>query len=1298
MKNRDGKYLFLLSIICLLALSASIANAGGSWSSCTRTTSEGGWAAYAGKTSCGTIWVGWGSNGTDRARWSTYDAGVRRDMYFTYRHQFDRRTNGDTSADHWSYAEGSYSGNVPVSQAGSTVLNHTINARASYDWNDWMEVGSDGGGSMDTVADWAQFYPELDAVLAGRSVVSSMYMGNVYQWMYQMSNPASAWWSWNNSNDSFYHSAGVVEGPGWYAANKVNSAPGTAPGGTMTVYFNMRPTQTGSSNEDFQMIRNGTSWFGDKVESNSSMRTAVSVSRKAPGANDGWDSGHKKKGETVRFSIYGADTWGIGSSYGWDFDHNTLQGWTSVNNCTLTQEGGSQLKIAVTGNDPHCHSSGGLAINTSNCKYMSIRMKANGGSDSQFFWQGSAGGWHGDRHVDWNIYPDNQWHVYTVKLPASWTGTVTQVRLDPVGTGAANGQVVYVDWLRIHNANAGMSAKGWLGTANNNWNIYSDTALTWDATSNCWYKDYAITGNYPQTYYSAMHVYNNNSQHCDNDDDRRYGNNHRAYKVLNTAPSCTNSSYSGNGWCTTKTPALGWNYTDADSNAQSRYHVQVATDNGFNNKLVDTDLVASGSNSHTTSSLPEGQLYYRTRVMDGAYSNLAATYNGGYTLNSLGALSGDSNKSVEFNGTTGYVQLPNGFDSFGGGFTCEFWAYPTAVNSWARFIDFGNGAPADNIVIARNSTTDTLVVHTYRGATNVGALSAAGAIALNTWQYFVVTIDSSGYGRIYKNGSLIAQGALPLPEVVSRTKCYIGKSNWAADALYKGRLDEFAIYDKCLSAAEISDHYSRASQAAPAYRDAVCASGPWAYYRFDEISGSSAAAYTGLLSGWSTGTGFRVDSIPPTTPTITNVSITGSSATVSFGGSTDANNFTYEVKLDNGAWTSQTSPVTFNSLVGAHTVYVRAIDEAGNTSGEASEPFTMDSTPPVINNVTSVAATNTSPIAVNYSVTDPDSGVKDVTLWVKKGAGGTWAATNLSSANASGVFNYTVSSEDTYYFAVVATDNADNATANPTGSGSTNTIYDTTDPSADLTVIPESQGAVNFLKGKITIEVNASDSASGVSKVEYKLDNGTYAEITGSGGFYTDDSIEIDDSWDNGQHTIWVRVTDAAGNYIELDEDFDVNKNEVSGLVSLQGMTLNVISRTVTFVLTYTDNNVDYKITKTVTPTFTSGKAFYSFTDIPDGVKSISAKTVWNLRKKMTLNPIKGQSTANFTAINHLPGGDLATPGAPKGDNVVNALDYAVLRAAWGYGAAGDITGDSLTDNNDYLIMQSNWYQKGDAE
>ena len=145
-------------------------------------------------------------------------------------------------------------------------------------------------------------------------------------------------------------------------------------------------------------------------------------------------------------------------------------------------------------------------------------------------------------------------------------------------------------------------------------------------------------------------------------------------------------------------------------------------------------------------------------------------------------------------------------------------------------------------------------------------------------------------------------------------------------------------------------------------------------------------------------------------------------------------------------------------------------------------------------------------------------------------------------------------------------------------------------------------------------------------------------------------------------------------------------------------MTLNVISRTVTFVLTYTDNNVDYKITKTVTPTFTSGKAFYSFTDIPDGVKSISAKTVWNLRKKMALNPIKGQSTANFTAINHLPGGDLATPGAPKGDNVVNALDYAVLRAAWGYGAAGDITGDSLTDNNDYLIMQSNWYQKGDAE
>ena len=159
-----------------------------------------------------------------------------------------------------------------------------------------------------------------------------------------------------------------------------------------------------------------------------------------------------------------------------------------------------------------------------------------------------------------------------------------------------------------------------------------------------------------------------------------------------------------------------------------------------------------------------------------------------------------------------------------------------------------------------------------------------------------------------------------------------------------------------------------------------------------------------------------------------------------------------------------------------------------------------------------------------------------------------------------------------------------------------------------------------------------------------------------------------------------------------------VNKNEISGLIAMQGCSSDVTTRPVTIVLTYPENGVDVKLSCVLTPRFVTGKAFYSLTDIPDGIKSISAKTSWHLRRKIAVTPASGQSTANFTGSKELLGGDLATPGFPKGDNAVNALDYAVLRSAWGYGSAGDITADGLSDNSDYLIMQSNWYKTGDSE
>ena len=196
----------------------------------------------------------------------------------------------------------------------------------------------------------------------------------------------------------------------------------------------------------------------------------------------------------------------------------------------------------------------------------------------------------------------------------------------------------------------------------------------------------------------------------------------------------------------------------------------------------------------------------------------------------------------------------------------------------------------------------------------------------------------------------------------------------------------------------------------------------------------------------------------------------------------------------------------------------------------------------------------------------------------------------------------------------------------------------------------------------------------------------------------------IDKEWVNGAHTITVIATDIYGNVSSEPVNFTVNKNEVGGFVALQDASLSPFYRDVTFVLNGTQ-------TRVVNYEFVNGRAYYYFTDIDD-LTSISAKTKWHLRTKMYhptsqngqsvayFTAEKGQFVANFTddCGSVLRGGDLATPGKPMGDNAVNALDYMLLRSSWCNSLAGDITGDGITDNSDYLVMFWNWYVVGDPE
>ncbi|MEJ5259474.1 MAG: glycosyl hydrolase [Anaerohalosphaeraceae bacterium] len=167
-------------------------------------------------------------------------------------------------------------------------------------------------------------------------------------------------------------------------------------------------------------------------------------------------------------------------------------------------------------------------------------------------------------------------------------------------------------------------------------------------------------------------------------------------------------------------------------------------------------------------------------------------------------------RALQFDGTDDYIQLPSGFYEFDNGFSVSFWAYPTAVKNYARFVDLGSGPNANNIIVGRYGTTNDLFVQVFNGSSGGTVVRATNALALNAWQHFVVSISkrSSSNVKIYKNGQLILTATTSIPLSATRTANYIGRSNWTADAYYQGLLDDVRIYDYAVTTSEAAALYA----------------------------------------------------------------------------------------------------------------------------------------------------------------------------------------------------------------------------------------------------------------------------------------------------------------------------------------------------------------------------------------------------------------------------------------------------------------------------------------------------------
>jgi large repetitive protein len=188
------------------------------------------------------------------------------------------------------------------------------------------------------------------------------------------------------------------------------------------------------------------------------------------------------------------------------------------------------------------------------------------------------------------------------------------------------------------------------------------------------------------------------------------------------------------------------------------------------------------------------------------------TVMGGVTFGVPGALPHDPNPAAQFDGT-GTINVGTAFTFAGADpFTWEIWVNPAVLGDDVYIPFFSsmtyepNGNPVDGTyMVSYSSGGDTFGFERYNGGANaVVALDTPGLMQ-GQWTYIVATMDASGTGTVYVNGALVltAAGNGTVPVYTAPTEF---------GSMFKGVLDEIAIYDHPLASDRVTAHWNAASE------------------------------------------------------------------------------------------------------------------------------------------------------------------------------------------------------------------------------------------------------------------------------------------------------------------------------------------------------------------------------------------------------------------------------------------------------------------------------------------------------
>ena len=179
------------------------------------------------------------------------------------------------------------------------------------------------------------------------------------------------------------------------------------------------------------------------------------------------------------------------------------------------------------------------------------------------------------------------------------------------------------------------------------------------------------------------------------------------------------------------------------------------------------------------------------------------TYTGGVALGQPGALVGDTNTAVSFDGVNDYVVIPdsNSLDATSA-VSVEAWIKRSKAGAWQVVAGKpGNGQSRFENYALWFNTLNQVVAYFGDG---VGYVSVAAAVDTN-WHHVVATYDNAT-AKLYVDGALATSSASTIRMAANALPLNVGRSN-GNGSFYGGSLDELAVYGSALPEARVRAHY-----------------------------------------------------------------------------------------------------------------------------------------------------------------------------------------------------------------------------------------------------------------------------------------------------------------------------------------------------------------------------------------------------------------------------------------------------------------------------------------------------------